>query len=1306
MSETEFVTRHTVTGTEESAARVQEYATKIKAILGDAQQAIDRGVAVPMRQGSNQVQDFASNVTNKIGIQVPDAFRRAFDSVNAFTTGLTGASIALGAFEVARFANEAHKAFASVQEGQTRVKIATGASADQIEELSRKLKQIEAQTGIKEMPLLEGILDYATRTKAPFDELLKSLPMAAQFAHNTQIEVSKALQLISSAQKNLKISPEDMQPMLDGWLQMGRLAGDFEKVLGRLGPTLRARGLQGPEVGRDIASIYQTLIESAPAGPRSAIIVETAMERLFTQIYSPTARLGREMRYRGVLTGTPSQDLLAAEELLRARGAMGTDANAERRQAGYHLGPEDIGQLKAATEHRERLLQLSKEQAASDGANARVAKELSETEAGRIRRRDEHLSRFRQWFGQELSAQDYGTNLLRLPGGIRDVWRSPEELPPTGPAAPTPPKPSAEAPQGQGWRDWLIGRRRPKLARGGIVGENGPVDITAGEEGVEAIIPLTGGLGGGGGSTAVGSNTRATEFNTEAVSRLTAALRPISDRAERESFGGATGGGVFGVGGWRRGGLWGAGAGAGGAFGGEGGGGGPGGAGSRYAPGQARRGILEGRGYYGGEAPPGVGAEPGDVEGRPGSYGGAFNVPAGTPETGPRTTITLKNGEKVTVGSRVAEQWRGFYNDLIDAGAPVKGLGGFGTRGNPSQHPIGYATDWTQRGRNVVAPQTQQWISQNQGVLNQIEQKWGISGGEHWSNPDTGHFSIQTILGTEHLARLGMGGGAGTGGTPSEAQAYAMARAAAVEAGSPDPDMTAALMMHESGWLKRGTGSVFDRSGGTNPFGQTGVGPAGSVMGRDRQRHKVYTSMAEGVRDHLKRWGEFYGRTPAETLENLRRGDRRGGYNRADPGWAGKIAAIRGRMAGTAMAGADSTLTPEQSRRIAEASKPRPSRPITTDRPQDFLTNVSYQDTEFSAQSRHPAGATEQQIMDAYIAKLEQNPDSLEMWMNFKNYFDSVPKQEKEGPLYGVHRAIRNIAGIQQFIDMEAGFGGLNKQPGIGSALGNYRQGGAISAESGMSLPETAIVESWLSYIAKRRGKPFEEPFLPSRPVEIDPAGRLRDAVRGLFEPVSFIAQQSPFGGQRTEDTWSDIGKGGDPYGEDLGRRAGYAGARENLGDYQNSVVDMMKLAGMDSSARSRRELADALGYKGPNSSAQRNVFLRKALMDQFQRIGEVPSSRYGVGRREAQGWGRQFAEQLPPSKETVEQWHGQFDAAMRRKDELGKPIRVKMEVDAPTITPTARRKEVGQAARRFNYDLDGGLREYAHKSKSDSWFV
>ncbi len=50
--------------------------------------------------------------------------------------------------------------------------------------------------------------------------------------------------------------------------------------------------------------------------------------------------------------------------------------------------------------------------------------------------------------------------------------------------------------------------------------------------------------------------------------------------------------------------------------------------------------------------------------------------------------------------------------------------------------------------------------------------------------------------------------------------------------------------------------------------------------------------------------------------------------------------------------------------------------------------------------------------------------------------------------------------------------------------------------------------------------------------------------------------------------------------------------------DWRHSIVDLMKLVGMDSSLSARKELADELHYDGDkNDSATMNIWLHKEVM-------------------------------------------------------------------------------------------------------------
>lgn len=71
--------------------------------------------------------------------------------------------------------------------------------------------------------------------------------------------------------------------------------------------------------------------------------------------------------------------------------------------------------------------------------------------------------------------------------------------------------------------------------------------------------------------------------------------------------------------------------------------------------------------------------------------------------------------------------------------------------------------------------------------------------------------------------------------------------------------------------------------------------------------------------------------------------------------------------------------------------------------------------------------------------------------------------------------------------------------------------------------------------------------------------------------------------------------------------------AREKHSDlnWRSSIVDLMKLLGLDSSLENRKELADELGYTGArDGSAEMNIWLHKAVMRELARNGgKVPAA-------------------------------------------------------------------------------------------------
>ena len=74
---------------------------------------------------------------------------------------------------------------------------------------------------------------------------------------------------------------------------------------------------------------------------------------------------------------------------------------------------------------------------------------------------------------------------------------------------------------------------------------------------------------------------------------------------------------------------------------------------------------------------------------------------------------------------------------------------------------------------------------------------------------------------------------------------------------------------------------------------------------------------------------------------------------------------------------------------------------------------------------------------------------------------------------------------------------------------------------------------------------------------------------------------------------------------------AQYAKSHGGGGNWRESIVDLLKMLGIDSSLEARKELAKELGVNaGPHGSAEQNIALHKAVMRKIaENGGKVPDS-------------------------------------------------------------------------------------------------
>ena len=108
---------------------------------------------------------------------------------------------------------------------------------------------------------------------------------------------------------------------------------------------------------------------------------------------------------------------------------------------------------------------------------------------------------------------------------------------------------------------------------------------------------------------------------------------------------------------------------------------------------------------------------------------------------------------------------------------------------------------------------------------------------------------------------------------------------------------------------------------------------------------------------------------------------------------------------------------------------------------------------------------------------------------------------------------------------------------------------------------------------------------------------------------------QQPTGGQPLGQGTTQVQPAPAPAAQDVDVEQVLADISRQRGNpdlnYKTSIVDLMKLLGIDSSLENRKELAQELGYTGElNGSAEMNIWLHKATMKQLAANGgRVPAS-------------------------------------------------------------------------------------------------
>ncbi len=113
-------------------------------------------------------------------------------------------------------------------------------------------------------------------------------------------------------------------------------------------------------------------------------------------------------------------------------------------------------------------------------------------------------------------------------------------------------------------------------------------------------------------------------------------------------------------------------------------------------------------------------------------------------------------------------------------------------------------------------------------------------------------------------------------------------------------------------------------------------------------------------------------------------------------------------------------------------------------------------------------------------------------------------------------------------------------------------------------------------------------------------------------QPSSTAPQQVPQGGGQADTSTITAPAPAPAQQVDVGAvLSEMAASKGGGGNYQSSIVDLLKVLGLDSSLDARKQLANELNvHVGADGSAEENIALHKAVMDKLaENGGIVPDS-------------------------------------------------------------------------------------------------
>ena len=221
--------------------------------------------------------------------------KEGLETLSKYTEGLiaipTSSVLAVAAIE--EFARRSVVAYANVVQGMNQIRLATGASSEQLKQLSEDFDTWATRSGRSTEDLEKTFQAFLANSNQSLEDTRKTFDAVVGFANVTGSSIEEVGRAVAATINNLKISPDQVQEVMGAWLNEipPAMIAPFAAAAPKISETLASIGIHGEQAATDFALIF-TKVAEAIGNPRMAA---SALDQLFTHMTDLSGPLGQRM---------------------------------------------------------------------------------------------------------------------------------------------------------------------------------------------------------------------------------------------------------------------------------------------------------------------------------------------------------------------------------------------------------------------------------------------------------------------------------------------------------------------------------------------------------------------------------------------------------------------------------------------------------------------------------------------------------------------------------------------------------------------------------------------------------------------------------------------------------------------------------------------------------------------------------------------------------------------------------------------------------------------------------------------------